>query len=230
MTGAAISPDGNYLAYVDVNGLHLQLISTGEIQTLELSNDLTPWEVGWYPDSTRLLVLAKAEGASLSLWSASVLGGAARRIQDGVLTAAISPDGTQLAFIRGASNTDQSFREIWLAGVNGETPELFLTAGPEESFWRLAWAPDSQRLAYGTGDDFSSGGTQRVSIRSIRMDGEQQNSSSFGAQSVPELDQPASVRLVTGRTLDFRATGTTERRGEPGDVQSLGSGDRCHSG
>ena len=171
VTGAAISPDGNYLAYVDVNGLHLQLISTGEIQTLELSNDLTPWEVGWYPDSTRLLVLAKAEGASLSLWSASVLGGAARRIQDGVLTAAISPDGTQLAFIRGASNTDQSFREIWLAGVNGETPELFLTAGPEESFWRLAWAPDSQRLAYGTGDDFSSGGTQRVSIRSIRMDG-----------------------------------------------------------
>jgi Tol biopolymer transport system component len=171
VTGAAISPDGKYLAFVDANGLHLQLITTGETRTLELGNDLVPWDVSWYPDGTRLLVLAKGEGVSLSLWSTSALGGEARRIQEGVLTAAISPDGTQLAFIRGAGDRDQSFREIWLAGANGENPELFLTAGPNESFWRLVWAPDSERLAYGTGEGFSAGGAQRVSIGSIRLDG-----------------------------------------------------------
>ena len=171
VTGAAISPDGKYLAFVDVKGLHLQLMSSGETNTLELGNDLTPLTVSWYPDSTRLLVLTKAEGAPPSLWSTSALGGEARRIQDGVMAAAISPDGTTLAFIRGASTRDKSFREIWLAGANGEKPRLFLTADPEESFWRLSWAPDSQRLAYGTWDDIISSQEPLVSIRSSRLDG-----------------------------------------------------------
>jgi hypothetical protein len=171
VTGAALSPDGKYLAFVDLKGLHLQLISTGEIRTLELGNDLTPWEVSWYPDSTRLLVLAKAEGAFLSLWSTSTLGGTARRIQDAVMTAAISPDGTRLAFIRGAGSSEKARHEIWLAGANGEAPELFITAGPEESFWQLSWAPDSQRLAYGTVNNITSGIEPLVSIRSIRLDG-----------------------------------------------------------
>jgi Tol biopolymer transport system component len=180
VTGAAISPDGNYLAFVDVNGLHLQLISSGETNTLELGNDLTPLTVSWYPDSTRLLVLTKAEGAPPSLWSTGALGGAARRIQDGVMAAAISPDGTTLAFIRGATTRDKSFREIWLAGANGETPRLFLVAGPEESFWKLSWAPDSQRLAYGTLDNISTQ-RRRVSIRSIRLDGSSKTTLLSGA-------------------------------------------------
>ena len=34
--GAAISPDGQYLAYADLTGVHLKLIATGETRSLPL--------------------------------------------------------------------------------------------------------------------------------------------------------------------------------------------------
>jgi Tol biopolymer transport system component len=164
VTGAAISPDGRYLAYVDPDGLHLQLIYSGETRTMELAAGLAPWKVKWYPDGTRLLLLAKVEEQPMSLWSIAALGGRIKELQAGVFDASVSPDGTKLAFIRGASTRDQSRREIWLSGAGGEDARLVFSAGSEESFWNLAWSPDSQRLAYGTWG-------KTTSIMSCRLDG-----------------------------------------------------------
>jgi hypothetical protein len=36
---ASISPDGKYLVYTDLEGLHMRLLSTGEVQTLPIPDE-----------------------------------------------------------------------------------------------------------------------------------------------------------------------------------------------
>src|SRR5262249_1931672 len=57
---SAISPDGKYLGYDDEKGIHLQLLDTGEVQTLPLTatgqaGGGTWLFSGWYQDSTHLV-------------------------------------------------------------------------------------------------------------------------------------------------------------------------------
>ena len=60
VNGAAISPDGRYLAYSDDAGLHIKLVETGEMRTLPLPAEVAAthatWlPAAWFPDGTRLL-------------------------------------------------------------------------------------------------------------------------------------------------------------------------------
>jgi serine/threonine protein kinase len=169
--GAAISPDGKYLAFVDSKGLHLQLLSSRVDRILEMERDLTPYKVLWSSDSTRLLLLATQGDEAMSLWSVSVLGGQVNKIHEYVHDAAVSPDGSKLAFIPGGSTRRQCFREIWISGMHGEDPHRILTAEPAESIWNLAWAPDSQRLAFGTWEITTTWEEMAVSIKTCRGDG-----------------------------------------------------------
>ena len=88
----AISPDGKYLAYTDTSGIHIQMMSTGEIQAFSDPNpelkDRFQWEIGpWFPNSVRFVLNAhplgkfKSTSADSSVWTASVFGGAPRRIR-----------------------------------------------------------------------------------------------------------------------------------------------------
>jgi len=57
---AAISPDGKYLGYDDPQGVHVQLLETGQTQTMPMPSVVQTgqafWEFdGWYPDSTRFI-------------------------------------------------------------------------------------------------------------------------------------------------------------------------------
>jgi Tol biopolymer transport system component len=61
-----------------------------------------------------------------------------------VFSAAVSPDGTRLAF---AADDDQGrSQDIWLKEING-TERRRLTSGPAEE-WGLAWAPNGQQIAF----------------------------------------------------------------------------------
>jgi Tol biopolymer transport system component len=164
VTGAAISPDGKYLAYVDPDGLHLQVISSGEARVLELGPGLAPWRVKWYPGGTRLLLLAETGDEPMGLWSVNTLGGRVRKLHARVDAAAVSPDGQKIAFLRDFDTRERSRREIWLSGPDGEDARLIIEAGPEESLWNLAWSPDSACLAYGTWG-------RTVAIKSRKLNG-----------------------------------------------------------
>ena len=61
VANGAISPDGNYLAYIDTHGMHIKFIDTGETRTVPkpeaLKDQSVKWEDGfWFPDSNRFLV------------------------------------------------------------------------------------------------------------------------------------------------------------------------------
>jgi DNA-binding winged helix-turn-helix (wHTH) protein len=87
VSGGSISPDGKYLAYNDLDGIHLKLIETGEIQSIpapEIFRGSSPyWEVGfWLPDSTHFFAVAERPQQPSSLWNVSVTGSMRRIAED----------------------------------------------------------------------------------------------------------------------------------------------------
>ena len=155
---AAISPDGRYLAYTDLNGIHVKILSTNETRTVPQPDSLrgssrVDWAViGWFPDGTRFVAQIAAFGEGcidcdpFSTWVVSTLGDAPRKIHDQSAAEAVSPDGSLIAYT--AVLGKPGGREIWVMnGAGGHSRKLFET--DRNSWFRdVNWSPDGQRLAY----------------------------------------------------------------------------------
>ncbi len=147
---SAISPDGKYLAYSDLAGIHVKLLSTGDERLIPKPAGVpagADWFVGsWFPDDTQLLANAWERGGRGSVWTVSVLGQSPREIRDSAWGWDVSPDGTHIAFIPAVSGAH--FHEIWVADSQGGNPQKILALGKNESLQVANWSPDGQRLAY----------------------------------------------------------------------------------
>ena len=146
-----ISPDGKYLAYSDVKGIHLKLIETGEVQSMALPESLksTPleWTVtSWFPDGTRFLAETSQPGQLGGIWIFSVMGGAPRELRDRGRAWSISPDGSSILFA--TKQARMGLGDVWIMQADGEQARKVLEADENSSFGRVRWSPDSQRLAY----------------------------------------------------------------------------------
>jgi eukaryotic-like serine/threonine-protein kinase len=143
MLDAAISPDGQYVAYVDTTGLRLSAIETGETHVIPLPDEIRThlWEVSWFPDGAKLILTAESEAEGHVTWLCSIFGGAPRKLHAHSLGAVPSPQGSSIALVSGRGH------EAWLIGVNGENPRKILTS-ENEFYSALAWSPAGQRLAY----------------------------------------------------------------------------------
>ena len=94
LIGAAISPDGKYLAYTDTKGLHLSVIETGEIHDIPLPEELRTHlqDVTWFPDGEKLLFTADSDAEGHMIWVTSVFGGAPRKLRgDGDVAGGFTP-------------------------------------------------------------------------------------------------------------------------------------------
>jgi DNA-binding winged helix-turn-helix (wHTH) protein/Tol biopolymer transport system component len=142
--GAAISPDGRYLAFADKTGFYLRQIDSGETHSLSVPSGFNAIPAGWYPDGSHL-VAAWVDGptASPGLWQVSVIGGAPRKLVDNGQQPAISPNGSLIAFVKGPKHA----QEMWVMDGNGENPRR-LVACPMCMFGVPAWSPDGSVLAY----------------------------------------------------------------------------------
>ena len=144
--GAAISPDGKYLAYTDANGLFLRVIDTGETHSIAVPEERRFWDVSWFPDGTRLLVTGpSANGETMSLFAIAAIGGVPRKLQDDAWRAAVSPDGRWIVFLRAR----YPVRDVWLMGAGGENPRRIVQGTPSETFWQVGWSSDSSRVVVG---------------------------------------------------------------------------------
>ncbi len=163
VSSGAISPDGKYLAYADLKGIHLKLIETGETQNTPqpgiLKGSRVDWSFGsWFPDSTRYLANASLPGDRLSVWLMSVIGVAPHKLRDDARAWAVSPDGSLLAFTTHPGKLSSYFstswyegsghREIWLMRPDGQQARKLCGTDENSAFWRLQWTADGQRLVY----------------------------------------------------------------------------------
>jgi Tol biopolymer transport system component len=160
--GAAVSPDGKYLAYSDDAGLHLELVATGEMRTLPLPPETSAthavWlPAGWFPDGTRLLTNLEIAGKPPSIWILSLIGDAPRKFRDDSFGQSISPDGLKVAFTSARTGfgerQDEGLRQfgdqtIWVMGVNGEEPKMMAQGDQATGFNQVQWSADGRRIAY----------------------------------------------------------------------------------
>jgi serine/threonine protein kinase len=154
-----ISPDGKYLAYSDTKGMYFERIKTGETRAVpqpeEFKQHNVGWEgVFWLPGSTEFIANIHRSGPDqnqwdsheTSIWIASVLGGAARKIRDNAYAWSGSPDGSLISF--GTNNGKLGEREIWLMGPGGEQARKLFDTHEESSIGGLNWSPDGKRVLY----------------------------------------------------------------------------------
>jgi eukaryotic-like serine/threonine-protein kinase len=162
--GAAISPDGKYLAYGTVRGLHLLVIDTGESHDIPLPGELLKslWEVQWFSDGEKLLLRTTNDQEGNVIWAASIFGGAPRKIRAQSWPAVPSPEGAWIAFVGGQAN------EIWLMDAGGENSRKILTS--EGRLAKLAWSPTANRLAYIEYVKTATGQMKR-SLATVSLDG-----------------------------------------------------------
>jgi len=150
---AALSPDGKYLGYSDQQGIHIQLLTTGETKTISIPQgfpaERSYWYFNsWYPDSTRFVASLGVLGQGGSLWVVPILGGSPRKIADGVESDGIvSPDGTKIAYMADPF-TDNGYRSIRVMGAQGEDPRKVATTTDDSLFSGVSWSPSGNRLLY----------------------------------------------------------------------------------
>src|SRR5271165_2166027 len=143
LIAATISPDGKYLAYADSAGLYVRVNRTGEMHPLSVPPASVIGGLSGFPDSTRLLATVTGLQPNVdSVWVISILGQSPVKLLDGGNQAAVSPDGSQIVFVRGKG------KELWLMAANGELPHRILVA-VNEYLAGPVWDWDSKHLAYG---------------------------------------------------------------------------------
>ena len=160
---AAISPNGNFLAYADVSGLYLKEIGSGQVHALFTPTDARIARIAWFPDSSNLLFISiSTQNEQRQLWSGSMFGGTPRLLRRDVDHVAVSPDGSELLFTNGARD------EIWAMDTGGENSrKLFSKEGLH--FDRPAWYAGRRRILYLAEGAETSAGPAR-SLESLDLD------------------------------------------------------------
>jgi len=147
ISASAISPDGRYLAYSDRTGTYLRVLATGELHPL-LPKEAEVTTLSWFPDSSQLLGSWDANSSNaVGLWSLSILGGTPRLLNEEGWMASVSPDGSQIAFVKGTGFGD-SGQEIWVMNANGSDPRKLVTSLNGGLVTSPVWSPDGRAIAY----------------------------------------------------------------------------------
>jgi len=142
---AAISPDARLLAYTDPRGLFLREVAREDSHQLWLPQGLKASVVSWFPDGNHLLVGGiQSDGEKPNLWKVSILGGPSRKISDESDSGVVSPDGKQIAALRGNGKLNAS--ELWLMNSDGSQSRKLLDISGYS--FAVAWSPNGTRLAY----------------------------------------------------------------------------------
>ena len=164
VTGA-ISPDGRFLAYSDLNGIHIKLIETGETENIPQPESLTGMQVNWaivstwVHDGTRFIANAMTPGRRPSIWTVPMTG-EPRKLRDDGAASSVSRDGSQVAF-----TVDN--REMWVMKSDGQEPRKLFQAAEGDNLFGAEWSPDGQRLSYNYFHQLPDGGEFSLQSRDL---------------------------------------------------------------
>ncbi len=203
---ASMSPDGKYLAYHDPQGIHLQLVATGETQTVNLPSDTKAAQlVTWFSDSTHMVAFLATPGNPVRFCSVPVLGGAPQDLLQQDLTSGSSPlltsnsyplpspKDSRFAF---AFSNPPAGEELWIMGPHGEAPHKIVASADMSFLTSFGWSPTGNRIVYLYQ---TRGGAKRV-MKSCDAEGK---------NAITILEDPSVVDVVwaaPGRIIYMRDT------------------------
>lgn len=147
--GAAISPDGRYLAYLDTTGLYLRETRGGETHPLRVPKGFVAIPTSWFPDNASFAATWDAGPRQApSIWRVSILGTPPQKLSDNSWGATVSADGSRVAFLRGGPAPAGNGLEIWTMESNGADQRKVTGVAPGSALGPVAWSPAGKRIAY----------------------------------------------------------------------------------
>ena len=154
---AAISPDGNYVAYVesDQGEQALWLRQIGGTATIKLipMRRVAFWGHSFSADGTKIVFGMKSQEAPTgAFYEIPTLGGTPRRLVEGIDSApAFSRDGKKIAWLR-AQHPKPDESALMMANADGTEPRVVAVRKAPEAFVPIfyagpSWSPDGTRIA-----------------------------------------------------------------------------------
>ncbi len=172
-TGAVISPDGKYIAYImsgtPTDGLWVRQTATDS--AIRLLPHLKSWGHTFTPDSNfvycNLVNEAYPDGV---LYKIPTLGGPAKLVLEGIGGGvSFSPDGKRLAFRR--NNKAMGKPDVITANADGSDERIILPASSQTLIWTLGWSPDGKHIAYAVKNEPVSGQPPTWQVKEMNVDG-----------------------------------------------------------
>lgn len=154
---ATVSPDGKYLTYHEIDsGIFTMFVQqVGESNRIVVVPPTTRSIASktFAPDGRSIYFIAGDQtSGTASLFRVPTLGGIETKlVEDVVSTVAISPNGTQIAFIRDDKSTVRS--SVLVADSDGANARTILMSPEGSVIWGgLSWSPDGGSIALGSID------------------------------------------------------------------------------
>jgi DNA-binding winged helix-turn-helix (wHTH) protein/Tol biopolymer transport system component len=167
----AISPDGKYLAFADMKGLHIKLTTTGEVRDVPnpapYEKIYVEWGIpqNWLPDGTRFIVNTNLPYQPVGTWVVSLLGGPPRKIRDDTSPWSVSSEG-KISYTMHAGRSGD--REIWIMDEDGQNPRKVLEVDESSGVSMLVWSPDGRRIGYVKDQNNSASNSTTIEAVDVR--------------------------------------------------------------